>query len=237
VLRGERRLEPDPCDPDGDRERDRPATPAIRRPPQEPHRAQPESERDRGLERPLRDPVDEDATGVALELSDPAKAGKRALDIESEHGPIDILVNNAGILVSGDVLSVSPEDFLKSLQVNVASPFALINALGARMKRRGWGRIVNMSSGLGSFHEGLEGPAAYSVSKAALNAITVSAARTLGHAVKVNAACPGWVCTRMGGENAPRSPEEGADTPVWLARLPDDGPTGEFFRNRNSICW
>jgi NAD(P)-dependent dehydrogenase (short-subunit alcohol dehydrogenase family) len=177
------------------------------------------------------------ATGVTLELSDPAKAGKRALDIESEHGPIDILVNNAGILVSGDVLSVSPEDFLKSLQVNVASPFALINALGARMKRRGWGRIVNMSSGLGSFHEGLEGPAAYSVSKAALNAITVSAARTLGPAVKVNAACPGWVCTRMGGENAPRSPEEGADTPVWLARLPDDGPTGKFFRNRNSICW
>lgn len=177
------------------------------------------------------------ATGVTLELSDPAKAGKRALDIQSEHGPIDILVNNAGILASGDALSVSPEDFVKSLQVNAASPFALINALGARMKQRGWGRIVNLSSGWGSFHEGLEGPAAYSVSKAALNAITVSAARALGPAVKVNAACPGWVRTRMGGENAPRSQVEGADTPIWLATLPDGGPTGGFFRNRKPIIW
>jgi NAD(P)-dependent dehydrogenase (short-subunit alcohol dehydrogenase family) len=178
-----------------------------------------------------------EAVGVKLELSDPAQAGKRALEIEVEHGPIDILVNNAGILIPGDALSVSPEDFLKSLMVNAASPFALVNALGPGMKERGWGRIVNMSSGWGSFDEGLGGPAAYSVSKAALNAVTVSTAHALGPAVKVNAACPGWVRTRMGGENARRSPEEGADTPVWLATLPDDGPTGGFFRRRKPIAW
>ena len=175
--------------------------------------------------------------GVALDLTDPLKAGERARAIEAEHGPIGILVNNAGILISGDALSVRPEDFVQSLHVNAASPFALIHALGAGMKERGWGRIVNMSSGWGSFHEGLTGPSAYSVSKAALNALTVSAARALGTAVKVNAACPGWVRTRMGGENAPRSPEEGGDTPVWLATLPDDGPSGGFFRRRKIIEW
>lgn len=131
------------------------------------------------------------AIGVVLDLTDPGKAGKRVLEIESDLGPIDILVNNAGILISGDAVSVSPEDFLKSLHVNTASPYALINALGSGMKERGWGRIVNLSSGWGSFHEGLNGPVAYSVSKAALNALTVSAARALGPGVKVNAACPG----------------------------------------------
>jgi NAD(P)-dependent dehydrogenase (short-subunit alcohol dehydrogenase family) len=105
------------------------------------------------------------------------------------------------------------------------------------MKSRGWGRIVNLSSGWGSFDEGLAGPAAYSISKAALNAVTVSFARTLGPRVKINAACPGWVRTRMGGKAATRSPEQGADTPIWLASLPDDGPTGGFFRDRRSIDW
>jgi NAD(P)-dependent dehydrogenase (short-subunit alcohol dehydrogenase family) len=105
------------------------------------------------------------------------------------------------------------------------------------MKERGWGRIVNLSSGWGAFAEGLEGPTAYSVSKAALNALTVSAAQALGTQVKVNAACPGWVRTRMGGAAAPRSVAEGADTPIWLATLPDDGPTGGFFRDRRRIEW
>jgi NAD(P)-dependent dehydrogenase (short-subunit alcohol dehydrogenase family) len=75
------------------------------------------------------------------------------------------------------------------------------------------------------------------VSKAGLNAMTVKSAQALGDAVKVNSACPGWVRTDMGGESAPRSVEEGADTPVWLATLPDDGPTGGFFRSRKLIDW
>lgn len=94
-----------------------------------------------------------------------------------------------------------------------------------------------MSSGWGSFAEGLTGPVAYSVSKAALNATTLVLAQALGQKVKVNAACPGWVRTRMGGMAASRSVEEGADTPVWLATLPDDGPTGGFFRDRRLIEW
>jgi NAD(P)-dependent dehydrogenase (short-subunit alcohol dehydrogenase family) len=96
---------------------------------------------------------------------------------------------------------------------------------------------VNVSSGSGSFAEGLEGPAVYAVSKAALNALTVRLASEARGDVKVNAVCPGWVRTRMGGSAAPRSVEEGADTIAWLATLPADGPTGGFFRDRQRIRW
>ena len=177
------------------------------------------------------------AVGVALELSDPLALADRAVAIEAEFGPVDILVNNAGILLQGNALDVPIGDVSQSIAVNALSPLALIQAFGAGMKARGWGRIVNTSSGWGSFDEGLGGPAAYSISKAALNAVTVTSASALGRSVKVNALCPGWVRTRMGGEAADRSPAEGADTAVWLATLPDDGPTGGFWRDRRLIEW
>ena len=177
------------------------------------------------------------AVAVTLDLSEPERAAERARDIEGDHGPIDILVNNAGILIPGSGLDIETADLRESLVVNTIAPFALIRELGPGMRSRGWGRIVNVSSGLGSFDEGLSGPAAYTISKAALNAVTLSFSQSLGQTVKVNAACPGWVRTRMGGQEAPRSPEEGADTPVWLATLPDDGPTGGFFRDRRRIEW
>lgn len=151
-------------------------------------------------------------------------------------GPIDILINNAGILGSGGVLE-DPTDFEASMQIMVHGPYLLMHHLTPHMIDQGFGRIVNLSSGWGSFSEGLAGPGAYGVAKAALNALTVSAARTLPNNVKVNAMCPGWVRTRMGGAGASRSPEEGADTAIWLATLPDDGPTGGFFRDRRSIEW
>ena len=177
------------------------------------------------------------AVGVKLDLSEHGKIAARAEAIAAEHGPIDILVNNAGVLMPGTGLEIDAADLSESLAVNTVAPFALILALGPGMRSRGWGRIVNLSSGWGSFDEGLTGPAAYAVSKAALNAVTLSLAPSLGRAVKINAACPGWVRTRMGGQLAPRSPSEGADTPLWLTALPDDGPTGGFFRDRRLIEW
>ncbi len=177
------------------------------------------------------------ALPVVLDLSDPEEAAVRSAAIEATHGDIDILVNNAGILVPGRGSDVAIGDLARSLTINTMAPFALIQALGPGMKRRGWGRIVNVSSSLGSFAEGLAGPTAYAISKAALNALTLSVASALGPTVKINAACPGWVRTRMGGPEAPRSPEEGADTPVWLATLPDDGPTGGFYKDRQVVGW
>ncbi|CAN5328473.1 SDR family NAD(P)-dependent oxidoreductase [soil metagenome] len=181
--------------------------------------------------------VSGEVVGVVLELSEPREITRMARRIDAEHGPIDILVNNAGVLKSGDALEATTQDLIESLMVNTVAPFALTRSLGPAMKNRGWGRIVNVSSGLGSFDDGLAGPAAYAISKAALNAVTVAAAHALGGTVKVNATCPGWVRTRMGGDAASRSPEEGAETAIWLATLPDDGPTGRFFRDRRPIAW
>jgi NAD(P)-dependent dehydrogenase (short-subunit alcohol dehydrogenase family) len=105
------------------------------------------------------------------------------------------------------------------------------------MIRAGWGRVVNVSSHFGSFATGLEGAPAYSISKAAMNALTVKLAETLPDSVKVNAMSPGWVRTGMGGAGADRSVEEGCDTILWLATLPDDGPTGGFFKDRRPLDW
>lgn len=181
--------------------------------------------------------IDGSATGVALDLSEPGVVGEAARQLANQYGPIDILVNNAGVLVKDDLDQLGLADFVHSLQVHLIAAFELIQTLGVPMRERGWGRIVNMTSGWGAFAENLEGPPAYAISKAGLNALTVKAAQALGENVKVNSACPGWVRTDMGGDQAPNSVEQGADTPLWLATLPDDGPTGGFFRKRRSIDW
>jgi len=183
------------------------------------------------------DEIDGNAIGVLLDLADPVVAARLAEDIRARYGPVDILVNNAAILIADPLAHLAVEDLVRMLLVNTAAPFALIQVFGRDMQRRGWGRIVNVSSIWGSFASGLEGPLAYAISKAALNALTVKSAEALSNDVKVNAACPGWVRTRMGGQAARRSPEQGAETPVWLATLPDDGPTGGFFRDRQRIEW
>ena len=129
------------------------------------------------------------------------------------------------------------EAFELSLDVNLMGALRTARAFMPAMVARGWGRVVNVSSIWGSFAKGLGGPPGYSVSKAALNALTVQLAREAGGGILVNAMCPGWVRTRMGGSNASRSPAEGADTAIFLATLPDDGPTGGFFSDRTPIAW
>lgn len=151
-------------------------------------------------------------------------------------GGVDVLVNNAGVLIDTNMLE-DATGFHLSVDVMFRGPYELIRAVTPHMRAQGWGRIVNLSSGWGSFGEGLEGPGAYGVAKAALNALTKALPRDLPPGVKINAVCPGWVRTRMGGEGATRSVEEGADTAIWLADLPDDGPTGRFFRDRLSVRW
>lgn len=151
-------------------------------------------------------------------------------------GGFDILVNNAGVLQDVSLLA-QDSDFDTAMQVMVTAPLDLVRLNLLHWSETGWGRIVNLSSGWGSFAEGLGGPGAYGVAKAALNALTKALPRDLPAGVKVNAMCPGWVQTRMGGEGATRSPEEGADTAIWLSLLPDDGPTGGFFRDRKPIDW
>ena len=178
-----------------------------------------------------------DVTPVALDLSNAQRLTQQLKELSDQFSQVDVLVNNAGVLVEGDLLSVSAEGFLHTMQVNALSVFTLLQHFTPAMSEKGYGRIVNLSSGWGSFNEGLAGPAAYSISKATLNALTVSLASQLSGDVKVNAMCPGWVRTEMGGPEATSSPEEGADTAIWLATLPASGANGGFFRRRKEISW
>jgi NAD(P)-dependent dehydrogenase (short-subunit alcohol dehydrogenase family) len=188
-----------------------------------------------------RDPDDvEEGDGIIpieLDVTDQDTVDAAQERIGSDAGRLDALVNNAGVY--GDPIGAADYDLGRAhevLEVNTFGPWRLIEAFLPLMRNSSRPRIVNVSSGAGQLSDMNGGRAAYRLSKAALNALT----RTLASDerwVKVNTMCPGWVRTDMGGSAAPRSVEEGADTAVWLATLPDDGPTGGFFRNRKPIPW
>ncbi len=175
--------------------------------------------------------------GEQLDLADERSVNNCAGRLRSAGVAVDVLVNNGAVLFEGDALTTASREFRAALDINVLGALWTCRAFVPAMLERGYGRVVNVSSGWGAFSEGLDGPASYSITKAALNALTVSLARSLRGDVKANACCPGWVRTRMGGADADRSPEEGADTIAWLATLPADGPSGGFFRDRAPIEW
>jgi len=153
----------------------------------------------------------------------------------------DVLVNNAGILADprgSRVLDSNVETWRDTLETNLFGPLRLVQSLAPLMKLNSYGRIVNVASGQGQLSDMGAGTPAYRVSKTALNALTRTLAAELkGSGVLVNSMCPGWVKTDMGGSSAPRTVEQGADTAVWLATLPDGGPNGGFFRDRKPIAW
>lgn len=164
--------------------------------------------------------------------------------IEHDHDRLDILVNNAGIFLdtaaseASSVLAADLTVIRQTMETNVYGPLRLCQAVAPIMARRDYGRIVNLSSGLGQLCDMTGNYPAYRLSKASLNAVTRLVAGALAQTnVLVNAVCPGWVRTAMGGSDAERSVEEGADTVVWLALLPDGGPTGGLFRDREPIPW
>ncbi|MEM8655771.1 MAG: SDR family NAD(P)-dependent oxidoreductase [Pseudomonadota bacterium] len=151
-------------------------------------------------------------------------------------GAVDVLINNAGVLIE-DSMVANPDGLRRSMQVMFHAPFELILLCLPHMARAGQGRIVNVSSGWGAYDEGLQGPGGYGVAKAALNALSHALPRDLPEGVSINAMCPGWVHTRMGGASAPRTPEEGADTAIWLALDAPSDVTGKFFRDRVEKAW
>jgi NAD(P)-dependent dehydrogenase (short-subunit alcohol dehydrogenase family) len=175
-----------------------------------------------------------------LDVNEPESIGRLRDWVADTYGRLDILINNAAINYdSGKRAStVDLEEVRRTLDINLFGPWRMCQALLPLMKKHGYGRIVNVSSGSGMLSGmGADTPS-YSVSKAALNVLTIKlAAENPGSNLLINAVCPGWVRTDMGGSAAPRSVEQGAQSVLWAALLPEDGPTGGFFRDGKRLEW
>ena len=175
-----------------------------------------------------------------LDVTDDDSVRALADHVEHALGGADVIVNNAGLLLDedGDVLAVGVQRFRECMETNVYGPLRLTQALMPGMISRGYGRVVNVSSAAGQISTMSDYAPPYSLSKAALNALTrLLASAAHRRNVLVNAVDPGWVRTDMGGRAAPRSVVRGADTIVWCATLPNGGPSGRFFHDRKEIAW
>lgn len=178
---------------------------------------------------------------LVLDVSDDASIQSAAKSYGERHQSLDVLVNNAGIFPEGEssILEVDRQAFFQTLTTNTLGPLLVARFFRPYLEKSAeGGRIINLSSGLGQLQDmGGDAPT-YSISKTALNAVTRQlSAKLSSKNIAVNSVCPGWVATDMGGESAPRTVEQGADTVVWLASEAPQSLTGQFLRDRESIPW
>ena len=179
------------------------------------------------------------ATFLEIDVADNDSVTTAAREFSNIADHLDVLVNNAGIIVDGDdsILEISDDLFRKALETNTLGALRVTRAFAPLLRKSKAPRVINVSSGGGQLTGGADGWApAYCISKTALNGVTVQLAAALPN-FAVNSVCPGWVRTEMGGENASRSVEEGADTIVWLASEAAQDLTGKFLRDRKEIAW
>lgn len=180
------------------------------------------------------------ASFLPLDVRDSASihAAAQAFARLADH--LDVLVNNAGIHPDEDVdiLAISRDQLTATFQTNTFGPVVVTQAFLPFLRQARRARVINVSSGYGQLGELAPTVPSYSLSKLALNGVTLMFAEALKtHGFAVNAMCPGWVRTAMGGPTASRSVEEGGDTAVWLATEASPELTGKFFRDRQEIPW
>jgi NAD(P)-dependent dehydrogenase (short-subunit alcohol dehydrogenase family) len=178
---------------------------------------------------------------LALDVSDPASIERAAADLAADPGRLDVLVNNAGIGSDFGVAGADPDfdAIQRALDTNFFGAYRLTIALLPLLRKSDSPRIVSVSSGMGGVAEMGGWSPGYRVSKAALNSMTrILSTELKDEGFLVNSACPGFVASDMGAQfGAKKSVEDGASGIVWLATLPDDGPTGGFFRDGKPIAF
>jgi NAD(P)-dependent dehydrogenase (short-subunit alcohol dehydrogenase family) len=175
-----------------------------------------------------------------LDVADPDSIEHVRDFVETTYGRLDILINNAAIYIDvrHSLLALDYDVLQSTMQTNAYGPLLLTQAFVPLMRRNNYGRIVNVSSGIGELSDLGSSWPAYRLSKIFLNLQTrIIAGELEGSNILVNAMCPGWVRTEMGGPGATRDIIQGTDTIVWLSLLPDDGPQGSYFRDRQMIEW
>ncbi len=181
--------------------------------------------------------VEELYVPIELDVLNSSSIQQVADQIDQVDGKLDVLINNAGIIDHETLMNSSEEDIKRIMETNFYGPFRMIQGLTSLLIKSEDARIVNVSSGMGAIHDLHSGNAGYRLSKAGLNAQTILWSKDLeSKGIKVNAMCPGWVKTDMGGQGAPRTPAQGADTAFWLA-TDSNIPSGKFFRDRSEISW
>jgi NAD(P)-dependent dehydrogenase (short-subunit alcohol dehydrogenase family) len=180
------------------------------------------------------------AIPVQLDVTEQKSIDAAKLMVEEQFGKLDVLVNNAAILYDEwqRAENANLDTVREAFETNTLGAWRMCHAFIPLLRKSRHARIVNVSSESGSLTIMGGGTPAYSVSKAALNALTRMLADELrASRLLVNSVCPGWVATEMGGPNAPRTVEEGAASVLWAVTLPDDGPTGGFFRDGKPLAW
>jgi NAD(P)-dependent dehydrogenase (short-subunit alcohol dehydrogenase family) len=177
---------------------------------------------------------------VLLDVTQEGEIEAAVDGIFDEVGRLDVLVNNAGVMPEGnDVVAEPTGEIDRTLATNLRGPMLLCKHAVPLLLQREGGRVVNVSSGMGALGEGMSGGApSYRVSKTGLNGLTTYLhGEYADQGLVANSVCPGWVRTEMGGEGASRPVEQGAETPVWLARFAPGAPGGRFWRDREPIPW
>ncbi|MCG7572131.1 SDR family NAD(P)-dependent oxidoreductase [Phaeobacter sp. CNT1-3] len=182
--------------------------------------------------------IGQGAVALQLDVSDRASVSAAFAQITADYGRLDVLVNNAGVDYDTDqrAFSADLDRVQRAFGTNLFGAWATTIAAVPLLQQARSGRIVNVSSGAGTIHDMSAGTPGYGIAKAALNALTIKTAAELQpKGILVNAVCPGWVATDMGGGGRPVP--HGAKGVVWAAMLPDQGPTGGFFRDGVALDW
>lgn len=181
-----------------------------------------------------------DVSFVLVDVDEQESIRQATITVNEKYGRLDVLINNAGFYFDKNekLLAMTPSVLEKTMGTNFFGAYYVLHYFMPIMEKQRYGRIINVSSELGAMREmSIQGSGAYKLSKLALNGLTQLVAAELKGDIKINAVCPGWVSSDMGGSSAPRTPKQAADSILWLATIGTEGPNGGFFRDGKPVHW
>lgn len=181
-----------------------------------------------------------DVSFVEMDVDNQESISQATITINEKYGRLDVLINNAGVYLDKNekLLNMEPSILERTMATNFFGAYHVIRSFIPLMEKRGFGRIINVSSEYGAVSDmSFPGVGAYKLSKFALNGLTRLVAAEINGDIKINAVDPGWVSSDMGGPSAPRTPKRAAESILWLATIGSQGPNGGFFRDGKQIDW